>query len=76
MLREREKNRWKRGSCRARAQELRILGPIPSIPMAFEVSSAVRDLNTSVPEISLVGLLVISQVESRETVGGIELRPW
>ena len=73
MLRESEKNRWKRGSCRARAQELRILGPIPSIPMAFEVSSAVRALNTSVPEMEIS---LVARVESRETVGGIELRPW
>ena len=73
MLRESEKNRWKRGSCRARAQELRIFGPIPSIPMAFEVSSAVRALNTSVPEMEM---LLVARVESSETVGGIELRPW
>lgn len=41
--------------------------------VAFEVSSAVRALNTSVPEMEIS---LVAQVESRETVGGIELRPW
>jgi len=41
--------------------------------MAFEVSSAVRALNTSVPEMEIS---LVARVEPRETVGGIELRPW
>ena len=43
-------NRWKRGSCKASAQDLRTVGPIPSIFMALEVSSAGRALNMSVAE--------------------------
>ena len=46
-------NRWERGSYRVRAQDLRILGPISSIPMGLEVSSAVSTLNTSVSEIEM-----------------------
>ena len=32
---------------------MRILGPIPMIPMALEMSSAVRALNTSVSEMEM-----------------------
>ena len=61
-------NRWKRGSYRGRAQDLRILGPISSIPMALEVSSAVSALNTSVSEIE-TSLRVVSGGVCKGTVG-------
>ena len=61
-------NRWKRGSCRARAQDLRILGPISLIPMALEVSSAVRALNTSVSEMEM-SLRVVGGGICKRTVG-------
>ena len=57
-------NRWKR----ARAQDLRILDPISSIPMALEASSAVRALNTSVSEMEM-SLRVVSGGICKGTVG-------
>ena len=44
-------NRWKRGSCRASAQDLRILVPIHPLP--WLLSSAVRALDTAVSEMEM-----------------------
>ena len=52
----------------SRAQDLRILGPISSIPMASEVSSAVRALNTSVSEMDM-SLGVVDGGVCKGTVG-------
>ena len=66
-------DRWKMGSYRARAQDLRILCPILSIPMDLEVS---RALNTSVSEMEMslrvVGGGVCKRTEGTE-LGELEV---